>query len=321
MAVRNDTPPGHTPFLRRYQTRSRRSFEEALRRGSKYLPAMEAILAAEGVPIELVYLPIVESSFRLDAASWAGAVGPWQFLRATGRHYGLRIDDCVDERRDPERSTRAAARYLRYLYGRFGDWHLSLAAYNGGEAKIADIRRRKKVKDFWEMSGRGYLPKETSRFVPRFLAVMELATSPQQYGLTVAPGAPDRYEWITVDRPITVNTVAELSHTSVSSIRDLNPALRCGVVPKRYPMRIPNGNRHRFELAYSQWILQPGAANGTHRVSRGENPGSIARHYGVSVTDLMEFNHIGNPRTLQIDTVLKIPDHSVKRIAPKGPAI
>ena len=126
------------------------------------------------------------------------------------------------------------------------------------------------------MSGRGYLPKETSRFVPRFLAVMELATSPQQYELTVAPGAPDRYEWITVDRPITVNTVAELSHTSVSSIRDLNPALRCGVVPKRYPMRIPSGNRHTFELAYSQWILLPAAANGTHRISRGENPGSIA---------------------------------------------
>ena len=271
MAVRNDTPPGHTVSQEvpdPVTTLVRRGAPT----GKQVSPAMEAILAAEGVPIELVYLPIVESSFRLDAASWAGAVGPWQFLRATGRHYGLRIDDCVDERRDPERSTRAAARYLRYLYGRFGDWHLSLAAYNGGEAKIADIRRRKKVKDFWEMSGRGYLPKETSRFVPRFLAVMELATSPQQYGLTVAPGAPDRYEWITVDRPITVNTVAELSHTSVSSIRDLNPALRCGVVPKRYPMRIPNGNRHRFELAYSQWILQPGAANGTHRVSRGETP-------------------------------------------------
>ena len=306
--------PRVQPFLKRYQTTAARpSLIQTLQRGSRHLARIAVILAEESVPAELAYLPVVESNFRVHAVSHAGAVGHWQIMSRTGRRYGLRIDHYVDERRDPEKATRAAARYLRYLYERFGDWHLSLAAYNTGEAKIASIRARKKIDDYWEMIERGYLPRETAQFVPRFLAAMKIATAPETYGLQVSAPAPWEYELVRVDRSMPLNTVARLSGTDPSAIIDLNPALRCGMVPPDgYQIRLPKGSGRTFKVAYAQW---PPAAQleltRTHQVRHGENPGSIARRYGVSTATLMQVNCIRNPRTLQIDTKLAIPDRSI----------
>lgn len=302
-------------FLLDYQTRQRGFIERSLERGSQYLPTMRSILEQEGVPLDLVYLPIIESGFRLNAVSPAGAVGPWQFIHSTGRRYGLRIDRYVDERRDPEKATRAAARYLRDLYSMFEDWHLSLAAYNTGEANVARIREVAQIDDYWEMIDRGYLPLETREYVPKFLAALEIAKSPEEYGIYVAKGArPSRYDRVNIDKPISLKTVAQLTGTSVAEIAELNPALRAGVVPPRgYEVRLPKGTRQAFERAYASLKLRPATAvvwedrPYRHRVRRGETLSSIARRYGVSVQALMRTNGLRKARHLQAGKTIRIP--------------
>jgi membrane-bound lytic murein transglycosylase D len=300
-------------FVDRYQTSMRTYMERALQRGSKYLPRMTRILVEEGVPAELAYLPIVESGFSIHAVSHAGAVGPWQFVRGTGRRYGLRIDGYVDERRDPELATRAAARYLRDLYDMFGDWHLALAGYNSGEGNIQRIQDWKGCEDFWEMSDRGYLPNETSEFVPRFLAAVEVAMSAEFYGFEVQPTAPTRFDIIEVTRPISLKAVALLSGSDEETIRDLNPALNRGVVPPHgYSVRLPKGTREQFEVALASYreperpAIRPRAAR-SHKVRRGETLASIARRYGVTVKSVLKANRMRSGKSLKAGQSLRIP--------------
>jgi peptidoglycan lytic transglycosylase D len=298
-------------FVDRYQTSLREYMQRALNRGSKYLPRMARILVEEGVPTELAYLPIVESGFSVHAVSHAGAVGPWQFIRGTGKRYGLRIDGYVDERRDPEKATRAAARYLRDLYERFGDWHLALAGYNSGEGNIERIQEWKGCEDFWEMSDRGYLPNETSEFVPRFLAAVEVAMAAQYYGFDVPKAAPPRFDTIEVTRPISLKAVARLSGSDEQTIRELNPALNRGVVPPRgYDVRLPKGTREHFEMALASYReparTVPRAAR-SHTVRRGDTLVSIAQHYGVTVQALRKVNGMRRRSIIKVGQNLRIP--------------
>jgi len=300
-------------FVGRYQTSMRGYMQRALQRGSKYLQGMARILVEEGVPPQLAYLPIVESGFSVHAVSHAGAVGPWQFVRGTGQRYGLRIDGYVDERRDPEKATRAAARYLRYLYERFGDWHLALAGYNTGEGNIERIQNWKGCENFWEMSARGYLPNETSEFVPRFLAAVEVASSPEEYGFDVPPAIPARFETVDVTRPISLKAVAKLSGSDEETIRELNPALNRGIVPpKGYEIRVPKGTRQQFEVAFASYhepaprAVAPRPAR-THKVRRGETLSGIAKRYRVSVGALMRANRLRSGRSLKAGQHLRIP--------------
>ena len=300
-------------FVDRYQTSLRAYMQRALQRGSKYLPRMARILVEEGVPAELAFLPIVESGFSVDAVSHAGAVGPWQFVRGTGQRYGLRIDGYVDERRDPEKATRAAARYLRDLYERFGNWHLALAGYNTGEGNIERIQEWKGCENYWEMSDRGYLPNETSEFVPRFLAAVEVATSPKEYGFEVQPVPPTRFETIEVMRPISLKAVARLSGSDEETIRELNPALNRGVVPPQgYRIRLPKGTREQFEVALASYreparpVLRPRAAR-AHTVRRGETLASIAKRYGISLKALMTANRLPDCESVKAGQQLLIP--------------
>jgi membrane-bound lytic murein transglycosylase D len=287
--------------------------QRALDRGSKYLPRIARILIEEGVPSELAYLPIVESGFSIHAVSHAGAVGPWQFIRGTGQRYGLRIDGYVDERRDPEKATRAAARYLRDLYERFGDWHLALAGYNSGEGNIERIQEWKGCENFWEMSDRGYLPNETSEFVPRFLAAVEVATAAQYYGFDVPQASPPRFDTIAVTRPISLKAVARLSGSDEETIRELNPALNRGVVPPQgYDIRLPKGTREQFELALASYrepapaVMQPRAA-GSHTVRRGDTLAGIAQRYGVTVNALRKANGMRKRSVIKVGQNLRIP--------------
>ncbi len=195
-------------------------------------------------------MPLIESGFQPDAVSRAGAVGPWQLIPGTGRRYGLRIDRYVDERRDPVKSTQAAARYLKDLYAMFGDWHLSLAAYNTGEQNISRILERGRAEDFWEMSERGYLCQETRDFVPGFLAASRIAAAPEAYGFDPPQEESPRYDIVAIKRPLPLSTIARLSRTSTDAIRELNPALRRGIVPPDgYAVRLPEGSKGVFEIA------------------------------------------------------------------------
>lgn len=303
--------PAVQNFVDLYQTSMRTYMERALQRGSKYLPRMARILIEEGVPAELAYLPIVESGFSLHAVSHAGAVGPWQFVRGTGQRYGLRIDGYVDERRDPELATRAAARYLRDLYERFGDWHLALAGYNSGEGNIQRIQDWKGCEDFWEMSDRGYLPNETSEFVPRFLAAVEVASAAKFYGFDIPSSAPTRFDTIEVMRPISLKAVARLSGSDEETIRDLNPALNRGVVPPHgYAVRLPKGTREQFEIALASYREPESTglrAARVHKVRGGETVASIADRYGVTVKALLQANRMRSGRALKAGQTLRVP--------------
>lgn len=258
------THPGVERFVALFRSAGRSSLRNALSRSGRYVPRMSTILRNRGLPQELAYLPLIESGFRPHAVSPAGAVGPWQLIAATGRRYGLRIDRYVDERRDPVKSTRAAARYLKDLYAMFGNWHLSLAAYNSGEQNIVRILGTGKVENFWEMRRRGYLCAETADFVPQFLAALHIAKDPQTYGFDTPTQQPIRYDLVRVRRPLSLATVARLSGTSTRTIEELNPALRRGVVPPRgYAVRVPEGTKAAFELACASL---GGTGHGHHRV-------------------------------------------------------
>ncbi len=307
-----------------YQGRMRPTLERALERGSKYLPRMQSTLREEGVPPEFAYgVPIVESGYSLHATSHAGAVGPWQFIRGTGKRYGLRIDGYVDERRDPEKATRAAARYLRDLYDRFGDWHLALAAYNTGEGNIERIQNKRGCDTFWEMRERGFLPSETSEYVPKVLAAMQVAREARQYGIEIPDSPERRFDVIEVTRPISLKAVAQLSGSDLDTIKELNPALRRGMVPPDgYPIRLPEGTREQFTLALASYREPPPSVRHasstrgrTHRVRRGETLSRIARRYGVSVRALQRANGIARARALRTGQRLHIPGGAPVQVA------
>lgn len=295
-------------FVGRYQTKWRTTLDDALARGSLYMPDVRSILATEGVPSELAYLPVVESRFRLDAVSHAGAAGPWQFMRRTARHYGLRVDKYVDERLDLEKSTRAAAHYLRDLHDMFDDWLLTLAAYNAGEGTIARLQERRQLNNFWDMSEEGHLSRETSDFIPRFLAVLEIVKEPVAYGFELPEEETRAYEQVEIEHALPLRAAADLVGCDLETIQQLNPALRRDTVPDGYFLRLPQGTLEQFELAYAQ-LRERGLE---HRVRRGESPASIARSYGIPVSDLMRGNGIRNPRRLKIGTVLRIPPNQAE---------
>jgi hypothetical protein len=245
-----------------FQTDLRGFFDGALERGAKYVPTMTDILTEEGLPPELAYLPLIESGYRPLAVSPAGAVGPWQFIPETGKRYGLRIDALVDERRDPIKSTRAAVQYLRDLHEMFGDWQLSLAAYNSGENRVARIVADTGVGDFWSMRDGGYLPDETNAYVPRFLAAVRIAAAPERYGFDSPAHVPFHFETVHVDRPVSLRAAAGLCGVSASELAELNPALRQGITPTGYALRVPTGRAEPLRMALATYVepARPNAA-------------------------------------------------------------
>ena len=314
-------------FLDEYQTNLRSFMEGSLERAGRHLSQVESILDEDGVPRELAYLPIVESGFQLNAVSRAGAAGPWQFMRHTGRRYGLRIDQYVDERRDLVKATRAAARYLRDLHAMFGDWHLSLAAYNSGEAKVAQVLERASADDFWQINERGYLPRETCEFVPRFLAAMEIGKSPETYGFDMERnlGAAN-VDSVVPPSSMSLGTIARLTGSDLRTIQELNPALNRGVAPSGYPVLVPRGTQQRFETGYLQLSAEERtvAAQGNarqHRVRRGETASTIARKYGVSVKALLQANRLKSAKVVKVGAVLHIPGSPQRPIAGQRVAI
>jgi membrane-bound lytic murein transglycosylase D len=263
-----------------FQTHLRGFFGGALSRGAKYLPSMTDILVREGLPAELAYLPLIESGYRTQAVSPAGAAGPWQFIPETGRRYGLRIDALVDERRDPIKSTEAASQYLKDLHEMFGDWELSLAAYNSGEYRVARILAKDKdVDDFWDMRDRGYLPSETSAYVPKFLAAVQIARAPEDYGFEIPTHhTPEHYEMVDVDRQVSLSAAANLCGVSATELAELNPALRSGVTPSGYSLRVPAGKAEPLRIGLATYVAPVHARRNVARSTRGGRSGrSIAR--------------------------------------------
>ncbi|GIW46042.1 MAG: hypothetical protein KatS3mg077_3324 [Candidatus Binatia bacterium] len=274
--------PKVSDFVSKYQTDLRGFYGRALERSSRYLPRIEAILRKEGLPTEFAYLPLIESGFRTQAVSPARAVGLWQFIPDTGRRYGLRIDRFVDERRDPVKSTRAAARYLKDLYGMFGDWHLCLAAYNTGEGRISRLLSTSDASDFWELSERGYLFRETEDYVPGFLAALQIASHPEAYGFQRPQPQPLEYDLVHIEHVMPLATIARWTDHPLSLLQELNPALIQSIVPPGgYTIRVPEGTRPLVQEAYAR--LTPGELLALQRAALPPPPVRVCRHKGKRV--------------------------------------
>jgi membrane-bound lytic murein transglycosylase D len=277
-------------------------FEKILARSGKYIPMIARVLNEEGLPEELAYLALIESAFLPEATSSQGAAGLWQFVPSTARLYGLRIDTWLDERRDPEKATRAAAAYLKDLHSFFGRWYLATAAYNAGPGAIDRAMQQSGARDFWTLTRKAQLSEETRNFVPKFVAVALIATNPEKYGFTdLQYEAPLEYEEVEIRRSLRMGVLAEMADTEVATIRALNPALSTNSTPPgdgAFKVKLPVGKTEIFAKAYdasnhkSMELAQPV----THQVKRGETLTSIARRYGQEVGALMRLNGLTSAR-------------------------
>jgi membrane-bound lytic murein transglycosylase D len=299
-------------YVELFQGRLRDYIHESLTRGTKYLPMIQSVFRAEGLPLDLAYIPIIESGFKTNALSKASAKGPWQFMRATAIENGLRHDWYIDERSDPEKSTVAAARYLKTLHRLFdGDWNLVLAAYNGGLGRVQRAMNRSRVDDFWKLSATSkYLPRETREYVPLILAAIIVAKNPARYGFDIVPHAPIAYETVPVPRAIDLRRVAEWTETTIDEIQALNPELRRWTTPLKdapYEVKVPVGTAGTFEARLAAATPDEMNALKWHSVKSGETITTIARKLRVSRVDLAEANGLSLRSRLRRGQSLLIP--------------
>jgi membrane-bound lytic murein transglycosylase D len=292
-----------------YEVRAHDFFDRSLQRSGRYLAMARRIFAEEGIPQDLAFLPHVESGFRHNARSRVRAVGLWQFMRGTAKLYGLRCDGYVDERLDPEKSTRAAARLLRDLYALYEDWNLALAAYNAGAGCVNRAIERAGSRDFWEIARSRKLVRETRDFVPSMMAATILAKSPGAYGFTEDIDPPLEYDKIAVDSPTDLRILARCSGVSVETIQDLNPALLGSQTPptRRFEVHIPKGTAEQFAREFAKIPAEKRLASGQHTVKKGETLGALAQRYGTSVKAIQDANHLGRSTLIRVGQSLRIP--------------
>ncbi|HEV8335541.1 MAG TPA: LysM peptidoglycan-binding domain-containing protein [Candidatus Polarisedimenticolia bacterium] len=298
-------------FIEAFQTRMRAPFEGGLRRSGLYLRMIKKIFQEEGVPTDLAYMAHQESAFKTSAYSRAKAKGLWQFIAPTARKYGLKRDEWVDERSDPEKATRAAAAYLKDLYALFGDWHLAMAAYNAGEGKIMRTMKRTGTDNFWSLAQhRRALRTETKNYVPAILASMVIDKAPEEYGFFVEPEDELSYDWVTVDSPTDLKVVAECAGAPVETIRMLNPELRTMATPPYaagYSLRVPTGTSNDFIAKYAAVPREDRLRWTQHTVRRGETVSIIARRYGVTVGSILTANSLRSGHRVKVGRSLIIP--------------
>ncbi|HVE66710.1 MAG TPA: transglycosylase SLT domain-containing protein, partial [Thermoanaerobaculia bacterium] len=281
-----------------------------LGRSGKYMPMIHRVFEEEGIPKDLAQIALIESSFLPRAHSRASAHGIWQFMPRTGRQYGLTANSVVDERSDPEKATRAAARYLGYLHQLFDDWYLAMAAYNAGEGKIMRAMQRTGARNFWELAASGAIKPETRNYVPAFIAATLIARNPLHYGFEVEYAEPLDYETVLLDRPVHLKHLAA-SDAALDDLKGLNPELQTAITPRQpegYELKVPPGARAEILLAFA------GAPTATfpvakrrHTVRRGETLARIAKKYRVSVASLASANSLSRKARVMKGRVLVIP--------------
>lgn len=283
-------------FVELFQGRLRGFLTEGMSRGATYMPMIQTVFREEGLPLDLTFVPLVESAFKTSALSRASARGVWQFMRPTGKENGLAHDWYVDERADPEKATRAAAKYLKTLYGMFDDWHLALASYNGGPGRVQRAVRRSGIDDFWRLTATSrHLPRETRDYVPMILAAAIIARNPAQYGFEAPVASPFASDVVTVSRPVDLRRVAEWAGVPADDIRALNPELRRWTTPiraKEYQLRVPVGSLTAVVDGFATAAPDEAASLQWYTVKKGESVPTIARRLRVSRTDLLEANYL-----------------------------
>ncbi len=305
--------------------RERKFFINAYRRSGRYRPAIVKSLKEAGLPEELSWLPLIESGYKVNALSRARALGMWQFIASTGYKYGLKRDRWVDERMDPEKSTEAAIAYLKELHQIFGDWDTVLAAYNCGEGRVLRCIKTQRINyldHFWDLYGK--LPTETAFYVPKFLAVLHIINDPKAHGFTLPPVDKEiETEAVTMNKQVSLKTMAKHIGVSYAVLRELNPELRRNSTPPRpYALRVPIGKGAVLLAALDKipkWY-PPVSSYATHRVKRGETLSGIARKYRTSVSAIMARNHLRSRSYIKTGWKLKIPTRVRYAYAGKSPA-
>jgi len=315
-------------------------FINAYQRSGRYLKYIEAELAKEGLPLELAWLPLIESGYNVKALSPARALGLWQFIPSTGYRFGLSRDKYVDERLDPYKSTKAAISYLKELHHLFGDWETVLAAYNCGEGRVLrtiNTQRINYLDNFWDLYEK--LPRETARYVPRFQATLHIIQNPKKYGLTdIQPESPMEFETVPVSRQLQIKNIADSTGILESTLKRLNPELRYGIIPgDNYPFKIPQGASDML-LSQLENIpeansipaedveqVKPAATHqeklASHKVKRGETVASLAKQYHTSKQNIIQINKLKKSATIKPGMVLLVPPATPPPSAKATPAL
>ena len=285
--------------------RGHRTLVAGLKRSGKYRPLIARILAEEGVPQELIYLAQAESGFFPRAVSNKAATGMWQFVQWRGREYGLNQTSFIDDRLDPEKATRSAARHLRDLYVKFGDWYLAIAAYNCGPGNVEKAVERTGYADFWQLRSRNAIPKETTNYVPIILAMTIMAKNPKDYGIeNLELDQPLEYETTKLTVPTHITLVADIAERPVSEIRELNPALLSNIAPAGYELHIPKGSTLQVATGLASVPETRRASWRVHRIGQGETLASIAKQYNTPLSSIASAN---SASSAGIGDVLVIP--------------
>lgn len=308
--------------LNLFKGREKRFFLDSYRRSGKYRPAILSALSEAGLPEELSWLPLIESGFKIRALSRSRALGLWQFIASTGYKFGLKRDRWVDERMDPEKSTEAAISYLKELHQIFGDWTTALAAYNCGEGRVLKCIRTQKINyldNFWDLYER--LPRETSFYVPKFLAVLHILKDPETHGFTLPPvDEAVETEAVTIDKQAHLKTISMKTGVPDTFLKEINPSLRYSFTPDMpFSFKMPKGKGQvlRSKLDEIPVWHPPTPAYVAHKVRRGESLSIIARRYGTSVRSIMRLNGLNSSHFIRTGWRLKIPT-SRKYPAPRG---
>jgi membrane-bound lytic murein transglycosylase D len=321
-------------FIDFFQHRGRSAFASWLSRSERYIPMMKEILRKEGMPEDLVYLAMIESGFTPHAVSVANAVGPWQFISDTGKRYDLKINDWIDERRDPIKSTVAAALYLKELYALFNnDWYLAAAGYNAGENKILRAINMYETRDFWEISKGSYLKPETKDYVPKLLAAAIIAKEPAKYGFADVAYLPAMdLDTVAVPTRTDLDLIARITDIPYQTLKELNPELRRWCTPPDYPnylLKLPKGKKELFtaevanipeEQRYTERI-----AYSRYRAKKQDTLKTVAARFSTTPERLRELNHLKSNtklggKNLLVPVQTAIPAKPALKAEPDGTA-
>lgn len=326
------TPYGE-PLVKKWEdyfvNKGRRHMVRYLERLPRYEKLMKDILVSEGMPPELIYIALIESGFNSKAHSHASAVGYWQFIRGTGKGYGLKQNWLVDERRDPVYSTRAAARYFKALHKAFGSWHLAMCSYNAGENRVLRAVMNNVTRDFWDLHKKRQLPRETLNYVPKFIAAARIATNPTKYGFYgIQKNASFEYEEVTIKKGVSLSKLAKNLGVPTADIKKLNPIFKTDYAPvyrgSSIQLRIPVGTSNIAQAAVTKSISSRKYAvsegSDFHRVRRGDSLYKIAKRYGTTVSKLKSLNGLYGRSIIRPGRKIKLPGSGKVARVSRGPS-